>query len=142
MGFKEYLMENVVIKNDKLMRLLNITIEEAREDYARATMPLTNDNLNGMGVAHGGAIFSLADIAFGSAATAGKHHCVVSLTSHMDFLRPGSVGPLVAEARLVRGGQHVMNYEVDIFDANEVLIAKCLSTGFRTSLPHPAGEGK
>lgn len=131
-------MDNFVAKHDKLMRLLNITIEEAREDYSRVSMPLTSDNINGMGMAHGGAIFSLADIAFGSAANAGKHHSVVSLTSHVEFLRPGSVGPLVAEARLVRGGQHVMNYEVDIFDANEVLIAKCLSTGFRTNLPHPS----
>ena len=32
-----------------------------------------------------------------------------------------------------------MNYEVDVFDANEVLIAKCLATGFRTTLPHPSG---
>lgn len=133
-------MDNFVAKNDKLMRLLNITIEEAREDYARASMPLTKDNINGMGMAHGGAIFSLADIAFGSAANAGKHHCVVSLTSHMEFLRPGSAGPLVAEARLVRGGQHVMNYEANVFDANEILIAKCLATGFRTTLPHPSGE--
>ena len=132
--------ENFVIRNDKLMRHLNITVEEAREDYARATMPLTSDNINGMGMAHGGALFSLADIAFGSAANAGNHHCVVSLTAHMEFLRPGAAGPLVAEARLVRGGQHIMNYEVDIFDARDVLIAKCLSTGFRTSLPHATGE--
>ena len=132
-------MDNFVAKHDKLMRLLNITIEEAREDYSRVSMPLTSDNINGMGMAHGGAIFSLADIAFGSAANAGKHHCVVSLTSHIEFLRPGSAGPLVAEARLVRGGQHIMNYEVEVFDANEVLIAKCLATGFRTTLPHPSG---
>ena len=132
-------MDNFVAKHDKLMRLLNITIEEAREDYSRVSMPLTSDNIHGMGMAHGGANFSLADIDFGSAANAGKHHCVVSLTSHIEFLRPGSAGPLVAEARLVRGGQHIMNYEVDVFDANEVLIAKCLATGFRTTLPHPSG---
>ncbi len=41
-----------------------IVIEEARAGYARLTMVLRPDMLNGHGMAHGGMIFALADTAF------------------------------------------------------------------------------
>ena len=41
-----------------------IKIEEAREAYARVSMVVRADMLNGHGFAHGGMIFALADTAF------------------------------------------------------------------------------
>ena len=41
-----------------------IVIEEARAGYARLSMVLRADMLNGHGIAHGGMIFALADTAF------------------------------------------------------------------------------
>ncbi len=41
-----------------------IVIEEARAGYARLSMVLRPDMLNGHGMAHGGMIFALADTAF------------------------------------------------------------------------------
>ena len=38
-----------------------IRIEEARADYARVSMTVRADMLNGHGIAHGGMIFALAD---------------------------------------------------------------------------------
>ena len=38
-----------------------IEIEEAREGYARVSMVVRADMLNGHGIAHGGMIFALAD---------------------------------------------------------------------------------
>ena len=54
-------MECYVRKHDKLVRHLDMCIEEVSREYARVTMPITENHKNGMGVAHGGAIFSLAD---------------------------------------------------------------------------------
>ena len=67
-------MECYVRKHDKLVRHLDMCIEEVSREYARVTMPITENHKNGMGVAHGGAIFSLADVAFGCAANAGNDH--------------------------------------------------------------------
>ena len=87
-------MENYVAKHDKLMRHLQMTIESAGRDYAKVSMPLTENHKNGMGVAHGGAIFSLADVAFGAAANAGRETGVVSLSTTIEFLRPGKTGQI------------------------------------------------
>jgi acyl-CoA thioesterase len=130
-------MDNYVAKHDKLIRHLDITIEEANKDFARASMPLAEYHKNGMGMAHGGAIFSLADVAFGAAANAGAKNVVVSLNTSIEFLRPGMAGPLAAEAKIIRAGQHVVVYDVEIFDARRELIAKATCTGFQTDIPLP-----
>ena len=128
---------NYVAKHDKLVRLLNITIEEASRDYSRVSMPITNTNVNGMGVAHGGAIFAMADVAFGAAANADQEHGVVSQNAAIEFLRPGKASPLTAEARLVRHGAHIQSYQVEVHDAEGRLVARCMSTGFQTDIPLP-----
>ncbi|GHU95155.1 esterase [Deltaproteobacteria bacterium] len=130
-------MKNYVADHDKLVRHLNMSINEVRKDYAKISMPLAEHHRNGMGIAHGGAIFSLADVAFGAAANADTKTAVVSLSTNIEFLRPGKTGPLVAEAKMVRAGRHIVTYDVEIFDGSGAMIAKCMSSGFLTDVPLP-----
>ncbi|MBQ9407107.1 MAG: PaaI family thioesterase [Desulfovibrio sp.] len=130
-------MSNYVQKHDKLMRYLDMTIEVATPEYSRVTMPITENHKNGMGVAHGGSIFALLDVAFGCAANSGKESAVVSLHTSVDFLRPGTVSPLMAEARVVRDGKHILNYDVQVFDGSGVLVARSACSGFQTDVPLP-----
>ncbi len=125
---------NYLARQDKLIRHLGIVIEEACPNYARARMPLEKYLLNGMDNAHGGAVFTLADVAFGAAINSGREFAVVSLNSSIEFLRPGEVGPLCAEARAVRIGRNIANYDVQIFDGNNQLIARAMITGFQTNI--------
>ena len=130
-------MKNYEQKHDKLVRYLDMDIVEATPEYSKVTMPITENHKNGMGMAHGGAIFALADVAFGSAANAGKDCGVVSLNTTIEYLRPGRVSPLTAEAFVVRRGNHIMNYDVKIYDGSGDLIAKCVASGFQTDVPLP-----
>ena len=43
-------MECYVRKHDKLVRHLDMCIEEVSREYARVTMPITENHKNGMGV--------------------------------------------------------------------------------------------
>lgn len=95
-------MECYVRKHDKLVRHLDMCIEEVSREYARVTMPITENHKNGMGVAHGGAIFSLADVAFGCAANAGQRPRCGQPVHHHRVPAPRCVSPLKAEARLVQ----------------------------------------
>lgn len=128
---------NYVAKHDKLVRALQMKVEEVRPEYAKVSMPLTESHKNGMGVAHGGAIFALADVAFGAASNADRNYGVVNMSSSIEYLRPGRVGPLLAEARLVREGRHIVNYDVQIFDGEGNLIARCMTSGYVTNVPLP-----
>lgn len=128
---------NYVQKHDKLMRHLGMTIETATPTYSKVTMPLADCVKNGMGLAHGGAIFALVDVAFGTAANAEKSCCVVSLHTSIDFLQPGTVSPLTAEAFRVRDGKHILNYDVQVHDGSGTLVARSLCSGFQTDVPLP-----
>jgi len=76
-----------------------ITIEEAREDYARISMLVRADMLNSHGIAHGGMIFALADTAFAYVCN-GANHASVAAQASIVFLDKASEGEtLIAEAQ-------------------------------------------
>ena len=126
-------------KYDRVLELFQMKIEEVRPGFARVSMPLQDAYKNSMGAAHGGAIFSLADMAFGAAANADKEDGVVNLTSSIEYLRPGLTGPLMAEAREVRAGGHILSYDVRIFDGekgNLYYVTKCGGSCTRNDFNH------
>ncbi|HEX3001467.1 MAG TPA: hotdog fold thioesterase, partial [Methanoregula sp.] len=93
-------------------RLLGMEIAEAREGYSRVTMDCAG-KLNPSGVAHGGAIFSLADQAFGIAANCcGVHRVAVSV--HIQYLVPAT-GALVAVAERVEDNGSCDTYRVMVY---------------------------
>jgi acyl-CoA thioesterase len=75
-----------------------ITIEEAREDYARLSMVVRADMLNSHGIAHGGMVFALADTAFAYVCN-GANHASVAAQASIVFLDKVAEGEtLIAEA--------------------------------------------
>jgi acyl-CoA thioesterase len=85
-----------------------ITIEEARAGYARLSMPLRADMLNGHRIAHGGMVFALADTAFAYVCN-GRNAKSVAAQASIVFLGSAQEGEtLIAEAEEVatagRGG--------------------------------------
>ncbi len=75
-----------------------IHIQEAREGYARLSMTLRADMLNGHGIAHGGMIFALADTAFAYACNS-RNAKTVAAQASIVFLGSAHDGEtLVAEA--------------------------------------------
>jgi acyl-CoA thioesterase len=75
-----------------------LKIEEVREDYARVSMLVRADMLNGHGFAHGGMIFALADSAFAYVCNGANHASVAAQASivFLDKVREGET--LIAEA--------------------------------------------
>jgi acyl-CoA thioesterase len=83
-----------------------IKIEEARHRYARVSMVVRPDMLNGHGIGHGGMIFALADSAFAYVCN-GANHASVAAQASIVFLDKVAEGEtLVAEAEeVVREGR-------------------------------------
>ena len=75
-----------------------IRIDEVREGYARLSMVVRADMLNGHGFAHGGMIFALADSAFAYVCNGANHASMAAHASiiFLDKVREGET--LVAEA--------------------------------------------
>lgn len=96
-------------------RLLGMEILEASDGYSRVTMDCAG-KMNPGGVAHGGAIFSLADQAFGIAANCcGIHRVAVSVTIH--YIAPAK-GKLLAVARRVADNGNCDTYRIMVHEGN------------------------
>jgi acyl-CoA thioesterase len=76
----------------------DLRIEEVHEDYARVSMVVRPDMLNGHGFAHGGMIFALADSAFAYVCNGANHASVAAQASivFLDQVREGET--LIAQA--------------------------------------------
>lgn len=129
-------IRRVFFERDHYARALEIELLEINPDHGVAVMPLDDRHKNGMGTAHGGAIFSLADMAFAAASNASGIYWV-SAQSSISYLEPGRVSPLRAEALCVRRGQHLGVYEVRITDGAGTLVAVASVTGYNTGVPMP-----
>lgn len=130
--------DNFVAKYDRLLQYLQVETQEVTPEYARVRMPLSKDHLNGFGAAHGGAIATLIDAAFGIAANDNRDRSVVTLSTSIEYLRPGLKGPLTGEARLIRAGKRILNYDVQIIDAEGKIVARALVSGYVTDREFPA----
>lgn len=87
-------------------RAWGLEIEEIRAGYARVSMLVRPDMLNGHGFAHGGMIFALADNAFAYVCNGANHASVAAQASiiFLDKVTEGEI--LVAEAEeVVREGR-------------------------------------
>ncbi|MGB7788500.1 PaaI family thioesterase [Methanoregula sp.] len=101
-------------------RLLGMRVTEARDGYARVIMN-GSEKKNAHGVAHGGAIFSLADHAFGVAANCGGIDRV-AVSVHIQYLVPAT-GDLVAVANRVADNGKYSTYRVMVYDGERTVAA-------------------
>ena len=107
-----------------------IVIDEAREDYSRCSMEIKPKHLNARNTVMGGAIFTLADLAFAVAANSGKP-LTVTLNSQISFLGVAKGKKLIAEAKAVKSGKMTCVFTVDITDELGTKVAFADITGMR-----------
>lgn len=94
---------------------LETKIIAVRKGYAKLSMLIRKDMLNGMKVAHGGMIFTLADTAF---AYACNSHNIASVALHasITFLSPIQLGEeIIAEAKEDASSGRTGVYNVIVF---------------------------
>lgn len=120
--------------NDRFAtRQAGIRLVKVGERYARCEMEISDLHLNAMGKVMGGALFTLADLAFAAAANHDKLEWV-STTSTINYLSSATSGTLSAEARCLKEGRRTCVYSIDIRDNENKAIATITTTGTRTGI--------
>ncbi len=109
-------------------QLTGIAIQEAEPGRAVCTLAVTPQHCNAIGRPMGGAIFTLADLAFAVCANLGRE-TTVSLSSNITYLTTAQDSKLTAEARLVRSGRRTCFGIVEVYDGAENHIATVTASG-------------
>ena len=102
--------------NDRLARTLNFKIVKQQKDFAEVEAVAQEAFLNGVDIAHGGFLFSLADYASALASNT-KERIAISSGASIDFIEP--VLPdseIVAIAEILADNAKTGVYQVRITD--------------------------
>ncbi len=111
------------------LRHLGVKAEMAEGGRSRISLDLRPEMLNSFEVSHGGVIMTMLDVAMAVAARTSKDHVggVMTVDMSVNFLRAAK-GRIVAEGKLLRGGNSLHFCEGEAFDASGELVAKSLGT--------------
>ena len=118
------------VEKEPYVRLLNIKVLELKPGYSVAQMKVKEDYKNLHSTTHGGAIFSLIDVAFGSAANS-YGIITVALNIEVNYIRPSSPGDiLTATAKEISRGRNVGTYNITVTNDAGKIIASSQAIGF------------
>ena len=113
-----------MFERDPASQALGMLLAEIRPGYARMTMTVRADMLNGHATCHGGYIFMLADSAFAFACNS-HNLSTVGAGCTIDYLAPGRAGDvLVAEAteQALQGKTGVYDVTVKAADGRTIAL--------------------
>jgi uncharacterized protein (TIGR00369 family) len=122
-------------KNIPFAHLLGIEIGELRRGEAFLYLELKDELRRNNGVAHGGALASLADTAAAFAILTllepGESTTTIDLTIH--YLRPFIKGRATAHARVLRAGRRIIVISIEVFDEAKAVLATALTSFIKLS---------
>ena len=101
----------------------HIVVTEVGDGTSVVEVKLVQESLNPLGMAHGGFVYSMCDIAAGVVVSqyAGKF---VTLSGNLYFMRPGKGKKLRCEARIIKRGRTVNVVDTCVFDDSGAVTAK------------------
>ena len=125
-----------LMERDLFAKHLGIALVEVRPGYAKATMQIRREHLNGFGMMHGGAIFALADFAF--AAAVNSHGTLaVAINVSISYLRPPAGATLHAEASEIHRSRTLASCTVRVTDDEQHLVGIFQGVAYRKAEPIP-----
>ncbi len=125
-------LAETMLRNDRVSQHLGIRLEEVTAGSATTSMIVREDMLNGLGICHGGIIFTFADTAFALACNS-RNRRTVALTCTINFIASPEVGEtLTARAREISLGGRTGIYDIEIVDSSGKPISQFRGTSYGT----------
>ena len=111
--------------------LIGLKITNISEGYAEGEIEINETLLNPFGTVHGGCIFSLVDSVGGTAAMT-RGNVMTTSSCNISYLNPATNNTIIkAIAKEVKNGGLLLVYDVEVYDGDEMLVAKATCTYVR-----------
>ncbi len=128
---------NAVRDGDQFARLLGIELIESSPGQAKVRLAIRDRHRNGLGMVHGGVIFSLADYAFAVACNS-HGYASVAIDASISFLKAPKGSVLRAEATEAAVEGKLGSCLVRVFDEDDSLVAVFKGLSYRKTRPEQA----
>ncbi|WP_045210833.1 PaaI family thioesterase [Desulfonatronovibrio magnus] len=124
-------IKSFISQKDIFARHCSIELLEVLPGTARVSMTVEQEHLNGLEMAHGGALFTLADLAFAAAANS-REETAVGVNASINYIRPAVKGDvLTASAREIYSNRKLAGYQIEIHNQDNELVAVLQSTAYK-----------
>ena len=111
-----------LLSKDRYARHCGIELVDVGPGTATVRMTIGDEHRNGVGMVHGGAIFTLADFAF--AAASNSHGPIaVAINANISFVKAAMEGALTAVAQETSINHKLATYEIKVTDDANDLVA-------------------
>lgn len=118
-------------QRDQLAKELGIELISWDKGLAKVRLEVQKKHLNGVGLTHGGTIFTLADFAFAVASNS-YGQVALGITATISYLKACSEGDvLIAEAKEIALTSKLATYEVKVYLEQGDIIAVFQGTVYR-----------
>ena len=129
---KQIYLEQVikVANGSPYYRLLGMEVKEIKEGESRIEMPFKQDLTHPYGIAHGGAIASLADSAVAMALIdlVDPRDRITTIEFKINFFASVDKGELEAHAKIIHKGSKTAVGDVEVVNEKGKLVAKLVAT--------------
>lgn len=115
------LQEEIKQRHQQNLFAQHLRVEILDKGHGSAKVQIQSQELhaNPNGQVHGGALFTLADIAAGTACV-GDGYKVTTVNSTVNFMRPGQPGDtLIAYAKVIKDGRTIMVVDSNIYNQDQ-----------------------
>jgi len=126
-------------ENDRFAASSGMRLVELRPGFARTSLEIEDRHLNSVGIVQGGAIFTLADLAFAMACNSGGK-VAVAVSTNLSFLKATRSGTLHAEATEVSRSRKLSVCTVRVTNDAGELVALFQGTAYIKDEPFPPGS--
>jgi len=131
MGKEAYLKQVMNVANSSpYYRLLGMEVKKIKEGESKIEMPFKQDLTHPYGIAHGGAIASLADSAVAMALIdlVDRKDRITTIEFKINFFASVDKGELEAHAKIIHKGSKTAVGDVEVINEKGKLVAKLIAT--------------
>jgi acyl-CoA thioesterase len=125
-------------ESDRFAASSGMRLLELRPGFAKTSLEIEDRHLNSVGIVQGGAIFTLADLAFAVACNLGGR-VAVAVSTNLSFLKATRSGTLFAEATEVARSRKISTCTVRVADGDGELVALFQGTAYIKDEAFPPG---
>jgi len=130
--YSEYLkqLQSGDNSRNRFLQFMGMTLEELKDGYARFSLRITQDFMQGDGVMQGGLIVAMADEAMAHAimTVLKPNENIVTVELKNNFIAPAIRGTLSAEATVFRKGRSLVIADCLVTDDNGKAVSRATST--------------
>ncbi len=125
-------IKQIIQTNDRFATLTGVQLLEVQPGEAKAQLEITPEHLNSAESVHGGALFTLADLAF-AAASNSYGSVALGIESSISYFKTVNEGTLTAHCTEINRHPKLATYRTEITTEAGELVASFKGTVYRKS---------